>query len=107
MWDKKRTHLRKAQYPQNVGHDVRIRVTTLIDNTGMNLTQFCRITGIPQGTMSSIIHGRSDAPSIGTIKWLCDCIGITLVEFFDPKEFGNTNGGNNNADSKKEYWLYG
>ena len=36
---------------------------------------------------NSILNGVSQNPGIVTIKKLCDGLEITLIEFFDTKEF--------------------
>lgn len=96
--------LKECPCPQNVGDGVRNRMSHLLGSTGMTTNRFCKITGIPQETISSVMNGRSNA-SIVTIKWLCDSFGITLSDFFNSKEFENTKG-DKNKDGKA-YWVYG
>ena len=45
------------------------------------------ISGVPQGTLKSILNGESRNPGIVNIKKLCDGFGITLGEFFSTPEF--------------------
>ena len=42
---------------------------------------------IPQATVKSILNRESRNPGIVTIKKLCDGLGITLQEFFEPEIF--------------------
>ena len=44
-------------------------------------------SGVPQGTVKSILNGESKNPGITNIKKLCDGFGITLGEFFSTPEF--------------------
>ncbi len=45
------------------------------------------LAGIPQSTLKSILHGESKNPGITTIKKICDGLDITIVDFFNTKEF--------------------
>jgi transcriptional regulator with XRE-family HTH domain len=47
------------------------------------------ISGVPSSTLKNILNGGSLNPGIITIKKLCDGLGISLVEFFNPKFFTN------------------
>ena len=42
---------------------------------------------MPPTTVKNILNGASRNPGIVTIKMICDGFGISLVEFFDTKEF--------------------
>ncbi len=44
-------------------------------------------SAVSPSTIKSILYGKSQNPGIVTIKMLCDGLGITLIEFFDTKEF--------------------
>ena len=45
------------------------------------------LAGISQSTVKSILNGESKNPGIVTLKKICDGLGITIVEFFDTKDF--------------------
>ena len=93
---------RSTPCPQGVGDAVRKRILHLLENKGVTVNKFCTLTGIPQGTVSHNLRGKSTA-SILTIKWICDALGITLAEFFDSQEFRKDE---SNKDGK-DYWVYG
>ena len=44
-------------------------------------------SGVPPSTIKNILYGKSKNPGIVTIKMLCDGLNISLVDFFDTKEF--------------------
>jgi transcriptional regulator with XRE-family HTH domain len=46
-------------------------------------------SGIPHGTMKSIISGKSNNPGIVTIKKICDGLEISLAEFFNTSDFAS------------------
>lgn len=43
--------------------------------------------GISQSTIKSILNGESKNPGIVTIKKICDGLDISIIDFFDTKEF--------------------
>ena len=43
--------------------------------------------GIPQSTLKSIMNGESRNPGIVNIKIICDSLGVSLAEFFNPDAF--------------------
>ena len=45
------------------------------------------LAGISQSTVKSILNSESKNPGIVTLKKLCDGFNISIVEFFDTKEF--------------------
>ena len=53
----------------------------------MALNALARISAVPASTVKNIVYGVSRNPGIVTLKMLCDGLGITLIEFFDTKEF--------------------
>ena len=46
-------------------------------------------SGVPQGTVKSILNGESRNPGIATIKKLCDGFEISFPEFFNTDYFFN------------------
>lgn len=47
------------------------------------------MAGISQSTIKSILNGESKNPGIVTIKKICDGFEISLIEFFNTKEFAS------------------
>lgn len=45
------------------------------------------LAGISQSTLKSILNGESKNPGIVTLKKICDGLDITIVDFFDTKDF--------------------
>ena len=44
-------------------------------------------SAVSQSTIKSILNGESKNPGTVTIKKLCDGLEITIVDFFNTKEF--------------------
>ena len=47
------------------------------------------LCGISQSTIKSILNSESQSPKIETIKKICDGLEITIVQFFDTKDFNS------------------
>lgn len=47
------------------------------------------MSGVSQSTVKSILNGESKNPGIVTLKKLCDGLEISIIEFFDTKDFKN------------------
>ena len=63
------------------------RIIKLCEERNLAITALAHNAGIPPSTVKNILNGASKNPGIVTIKMICDGLGITLVEFFDTKEF--------------------
>ena len=63
------------------------RIMELCREKNLSLNGLARSAGLPSTTLKNILNGASQNPGIVTIKMLCDGFSITLVEFFDTKEF--------------------
>ncbi|NLF28381.1 MAG: helix-turn-helix transcriptional regulator [Clostridiales bacterium] len=63
------------------------RIVELCAERNMALNALARISAVPASTVKNIVYGVSRNPGIVTLKMLCDGLGITLIEFFDTKEF--------------------
>lgn len=66
---------------------VKNRLLVLCELKNLSIHKLAIESGVPPSTIKNIIYGKSQNPGIVTIKMLCDGLGITLVEFFDSKEF--------------------
>jgi transcriptional regulator with XRE-family HTH domain len=63
------------------------RILTLCKIKGFTPNGIAVHSGVPQGTVKSILNGESKNPGTVSIKKLCDGFGITLGEFFSTPEF--------------------
>ncbi len=66
---------------------VKNRLLCLCDEKRITINKLATESGISPSTLKNILYGKSQNPGIVTIKQLCDGLGITLVEFFNTKEF--------------------
>ena len=66
---------------------VRNRLLQLLNERKMSIHKLAMESAVPPSSIKNILYGKSQNPGIVTIKMLCDGFGITLIEFFDTKEF--------------------
>ena len=66
---------------------VKKRILDLCDKKHMSIHKLAIESGVSPSTIKNILYGKSQNPGIVTIKMLCDGMGITLIEFFDTREF--------------------
>lgn len=70
-----------------IGKAVAKRIKQLYEAQGITLNKLATDSGITQSTLNNIVCGTSKNPTIGTIKKVCDGLGISIVEFFDAEVF--------------------
>ena len=68
---------------------VRNRLLQLLGEREMSIYKLAMESAVPPSSVKNILYGKSQNPGIVTLKMLCDGFGITLIEFFDTKEFRN------------------
>ena len=66
---------------------VKNRILQLLGEKNMSIHKLAMESAVPPSSVKNILYGKSQNPGIVTIKMLCDGFGITLIEFFDTKEF--------------------
>ena len=66
---------------------VKNRLLQLLGEHEMSIYKLAMESAVPPSSIKNILYGKSQNPGIVTIKMLCDGFGITLVEFFNTKEF--------------------
>ena len=66
---------------------VKNRLLFLLELQQMPIHKLAMESGVPPSTIKNILYGKSKNPGIVTIKMLCDGLNISLVDFFDTKEF--------------------
>jgi len=71
----------------NTYEAVKNRILQLLGEKKMSIHKLAMESAVPPSSIKNILYGKSQNPGIVTIKMLCDGFGITLIEFFDTKEF--------------------
>ena len=66
---------------------VKNRILQLLGEKNMSIHRLAIESAVAPSSIKNILYGKSKNPGIVTIKMLCDGFGITLVDFFDTKEF--------------------
>lgn len=66
---------------------VKDRLLELCGDRKISIHKLATESGVAPSTIKNILYGKSKNPGIVTIKMLCDGLGISLIEFFDTKEF--------------------
>lgn len=68
---------------------VKNRLLKLLDEKNMSIHKLAIESAVAPSTIKNILYGKSQNPGIVTIKMLCDGFGISIVEFFNTKDFLN------------------
>lgn len=63
------------------------RIYELCEERNITPNALSYLAGISQSTVKSILNGESKNSGIVTLKKICDGLDITIVEFFDTKDF--------------------
>ena len=66
---------------------VKCRILQLLGEKNMSIHKLAIESAVAPSSIKNILYGKSQNPGIVTLKMLCDGFGITLIEFFDTKEF--------------------
>ena len=66
---------------------VRNRILQLAYDNHISINKMAETSGLPPSSLKNILYGKSNNPTLLTIKILCDGLDITLAEFFDTQEF--------------------
>ncbi len=66
---------------------VQKRIFELCQENRITINKLAHLSGISPSTLKNIVYGRSKNPGVVTIKYLCDGLGITLIDFFDSELF--------------------
>lgn len=65
--------------------DVLARLRCLMDERGWTKYRLAKNSGLSESTITNILK-RDTMPSIPTLKAICDCMGISLSQFFAEDE---------------------
>ena len=68
---------------------VKNRIFQLLEDRKMSIHKLAIESAVAPSTIKNILYGKSTNPGIVTIKMLCDGFGISIVDFFDTKDFKN------------------
>lgn len=63
------------------------RLLVLLEEKHMSIHKLAIESAVAPSTIKNILYGKSKNPGIVTLKMLCDGLDISLIEFFDTKEF--------------------
>ena len=66
---------------------VQKRIFELCQENRIAINKLAHLSGISPSTLKNLVYGRSKNPGVVTIKYLCDGLGITLIDFFDSELF--------------------
>lgn len=66
---------------------VKNRILQLLGERKMSIHKLAMESAVPPSSIKNILYGKSQNPGIVTIKMLCDGLDISIVDFFDTKEF--------------------
>ncbi|MBL1231011.1 helix-turn-helix transcriptional regulator [Enterococcus sp. BWB1-3] len=69
----------------------------------LSINRIATLAGLTQSTVSNIINGNSQNPSIGTITKICTALGISVIEFLDFEPY-NTRA--NDPETEEEITEY-
>ena len=66
---------------------VRHRIIALCTERQISLNKLANLSGLSPSSLKNILYGKSQNPTIRTVKIICDGLGITLGDFFSTAEF--------------------
>lgn len=66
---------------------VKNRLLLLCEEKKMSIHKLAMESAVAPSTIKNILYGKSKNPGIVTLKMLCDGFGISLIDFFNTKDF--------------------
>ena len=73
----------------NLDEAIRKRITEIIDEKKISLTNLCLISNLTPSTVFDFMYKNTKTPNTITIKKICYGAGITLKDFYDREYFNN------------------
>ena len=73
----------------NTYETVKSRLVFLCNKKGLTINNLATESGVASSTIKNILYGKSTNPGIVTLKKLCDGLNISLIEFFNTKDFSD------------------
>ena len=66
---------------------VKNRILYLCEEKRITINKLATESGVAPSTIKNILYRKSQNPGIVTLKMLCVGLGISLIDFFNTKEF--------------------
>ena len=63
------------------------KILEILKERDITVNKLATISCLTQGTVDSLVNGKSKNPKLLTIYRICDGLGIKLSEFFDTELF--------------------
>lgn len=73
----------------NISQAVICRIEELSRKRNLSINAPSNLSGVTQSTVNDIISGKTYNAGIGTIKKLCDGLGVSIQYFFDSDLFSS------------------
>lgn len=67
--------------------DVGIRIKELREKRGITVNKLANLAGISQSYLRDVELGNKN-PTVETLSYFCDALGVSLAEFFSEEECG-------------------
>ncbi|WP_018307126.1 helix-turn-helix transcriptional regulator [Desulfitobacterium hafniense] len=71
----------------NISQAVIHRIEELCRERHLSINALSNLSGVTQSTVNDIMSGKTYNTGIGTLKKLCDGLGISVRDFFDSELF--------------------
>ena len=68
--------------------NVGLRIKTLREQRGITVNKLANLAGISQSYLRDVELGNKN-PTVETLSYFCDALGVTLRDFFDTEETAN------------------
>ena len=68
---------------------VKNRILFLLEEKKMSIHKLAIESAVAPSSIKNILYGKSQNPGIVTIKMLCDGFGISIIDFFNTKDFAD------------------
>lgn len=66
---------------------IRKRIKSILKEKNMNMWKLYKSTGVPMATLSAIMNGKRDLPTLRTLLHICEGFDMKLSEFFEDSIF--------------------
>ncbi|MBR1642752.1 MAG: helix-turn-helix transcriptional regulator [Butyrivibrio sp.] len=66
---------------------IKLRIQNLCKENDLTINGLSVRAGMPRSTLKNIVYGTSKNTGIVTIQLICDCLGISIRDFFNDELF--------------------
>ena len=73
----------------DLSQTVRIRITNLIYERGINVSKLSTLAGISRSTLSKFLSGKRKIIRLDMIEYICEGLNMKLKDFFNDPVFDN------------------